>query len=551
MAELFQAAGIRVFLSKNNRREGETMVKIITAKEAAEKINDYDTVAVTSVNLGSFPEELVAAIKERFLESQKPEQLTLLASTGMGDSTPGRGMDHFAQEGLVKRVITAFCAQSPMISDWMAKGKVEGYLLPQGEILQLYRAAANHYPGVFSKIGLHTFVDPRLQGGKVNANTTEDLVGLMEIEGEEYLHYKPIPVSVGLIRGTYADTNGNIVVTQESNIMELFSVSAAAHNSGGIVMAQVKKVVEAGSLDPKSIIVPGALLDYIIVNENPEYHKQTSSTQYDPGISGEFKTVQDHQKNMPLTVRKIIARRAAQLLDPGSTVNLGVGMADGVAHIVYEEGCSDEITLTIDTGIFGGKSALGPDFGTAYNPEAIISHENMFDYYNGGGLDTAFLGLAQVDKQGNVNVSKFGPKVTGPGGFINITQTTPKLVFMGTMVVGAEYAIEDNRLKILKEGRSNKFVDQVEQITFSGKYGSTSGQEIYFVTERGVFDIDAGKLRLIEIAPGLEVGKDIQQHIAFELVVSPQLKEMDSALFQERWGKLKEILEAKRTLKLQ
>lgn len=521
------------------------MAKILTAKQAAEKVKDEDTIAATSVNLGSFPEDIIAAIEKRFLASNQPKDLTVIASTGMGNSKPGRGLDHFAHEGLTKRVISGYCAHSPVMSEWMAEGKVEGYLFPQGQIVHLYRAIANHYPGVFSKIGLHTFIDPRHGGAKANQNTKEDLIELMKIDEHNFLRYKPFPINVGLIRGTYADTNGNIVVTQEANIMEQFPVSAAVHNNGGIVIAQVKEVVEAGELDPKSIVVPGSLVDYVVVNEDKEYHKQTATTEYNPGISGELRTPQDTHESMPLTVRKVIARRAAELLDPGETVNLGVGMSDGVAQIVHEEGCSEDIVLTVDTGLFGGKSALGPDFGTSHNPEAIISHENMFDYYNGGGLDAAFLGLGQIDKQGNVNVSKFGSKVMGPGGFINITQTTPKIVFMGKMVVGAEYTIEGSKLVITKEGKAQKFVNEVEQITFSGQYASELGQEIYVVTERGVFEIVESKVRLIEIAPGLDLERDILSQVAFELEIAPELKTMDASLFQEKWGKLKDILRLK------
>ncbi|GAB3043025.1 acyl CoA:acetate/3-ketoacid CoA transferase [Virgibacillus ainsalahensis] len=522
------------------------MAKIITLAEAANLIKDDDFVATTTNGFGGLPEELLVAIGNRFQEEAHPKNITFAHSCGIGNGTEGRGADHLAYEGLTKRIISGHIALSPKMARFAADGTVEAYLLPQGVMTHMYRATASKKPGVFSKVGLNTYVDPRLQGAKANDKTTEELIKLIELDGEEYLHYPNLPIQVTLLRGTTADTEGNITTEGESVLFEQFPLANAAKNNGGIVIVQVKNIAEAGSLNPRDVQVPGALVDYIVVNENPDYHYQTMGTEYNPAFAGEIRVPMDGIPRLPLNARKIIARRAAMELEPKSIVNLGIGMAAGVSDIASEEGVANEITLTLELGLFGGVPASGIDFGAVYNPGAFLPHDSMFDFYDGGGLDGAFLGAAQFDKHGNVNVSQFGSKVTGPGGFINISQSSKKVVFMGTFTVGGKAEANDHKLVITEQGKAKKIVEEVQQITFSGKFASDNDLPVLFVTERAVFDILDGKLRLIEIAPGVDLEKDVLEWMDFRPVIADDLKEMDSSIFAEEWGGLREIIESKR-----
>lgn len=527
------------------------MSKVISLEQAAKLIKDHDAVAVTaSSGLAGLPEELIVGIGNRFKEEGSPKNITFINGSGIGINSEGRGMDHLAYEGLVKRVISGHAGFSHRMSSFIAEGKVEGYLFPQGVMAQIWRSTAGKKPGVITKVGLGTFVDPRIQGAKANSITTDDLIHVVEINGEEWLHYPNLDVSVALIRGTTADENGNITTEHEAANFEILPLATAAKNNGGIVIAQVENIAEAGSLDPKKVRVPGVMVDYIVVSQNPQYHFQTMARHYDPSLSGEIRVPLGSIKQVELNAKKVIARRAAMELSPNSIVNLGVGMPAFVSNVAAEEGVSDEMTLTVEFGIFGGVPASGYDFGGSYNPDAIINHDAMFDFYDGGGLDTAFLGLAQLDQYGNVNVSQFGPKVVGPGGFINISQSSKKVVFMGQFTVGSEEKFEDNQLVIVDHGRGKKIVREVEQITFSGEYASKAGIPVLYVTERAVFDVAESRLRLIEVAPGLDVEKDILAWMDFKPVIAEDLKVMDPRIFQEQWGGLKEMIEAKRKNKV-
>lgn len=523
------------------------MSKIISLEQAAKLIKDHDVVATTaSSGLAGLPEELIVGIGDRFKEEGSPKNITFINGSGIGLNSEGRGMDHIAHEGLVKRVISGHIGFSHRMSRFIAEGKVEGYLYPQGVITQLWRSTAGKKPGVITKVGLGTFVDPRIQGAKANSITTEDLISVIELNGEEWLHYSNFDVKVALIRGTTADENGNITTEHEVANFEILPLATAARNNGGIVIAQVENIAEAGALDPKKVRVPGVMVDYIVVSKNPDYHSQTMARHYDPALSGELRVPLGSIKPVELNAKKIIARRAAMELSPSSIVNLGVGMPALVSSVAAEEGVSDEMTLTVEFGIFGGVPASGFDFGGSYNPDAIINHEAMFDFYDGGGLDTTFLGLAQLDQYGNVNVSQFGPKVVGPGGFINISQSSKKVVFMGQFTVGSKETFENNQLVIVDHGRGKKIINVVEQITFSGEYASKAGIPVLYVTERAVFDVVDGRLRLIEIAPGLDLEKDILAWMDFRPLIDEDLKTMDPSIFQEQWGGLKEIVNAKR-----
>lgn len=520
------------------------MCNIISYKEAAKLIPDGATVATTTFGLGALPEQVLVGMEERYAEEAHPEGITFISSSGIGNNQPGRGLDHLTeQKGLVKRLISGHLGSSPLTIQKVIEDEVESYLFPQGVITQLYRAIAGKKPGVITKVGLGTFVDPREEGAKANASAQEDLIELLEIGGEEWLNYRSFPIDVGLIRGTYADKDGNISIDHETGKLEWLALATAVRNSGGIVIAQVKSIVERGTIKPKDVSVPGMLVDYVVVAEDSQFHYQTMGTEYTPALSGEVRVPVDGIKPMDLSVRKVIARRAAMELKPNSVVNLGIGMPDGVASVAAEEGLADELTLTLELGAIGGTPAGGLDFGAAYNPQAIIEHPAMFDYYDGGGLDLAVLGLAQTDQNGNINVSKFGPKVTGPGGFINISQNTEKIVFVGTFTVGGKAKIADGKLEITDQGRAKKFLNQVEQITFSGQYAAKSGQEVLYVTERGVFDLTAdGKLRLIEIAPGVNLEADILAWMEFKPEIAEGLKTMPKEIFCEIWQGLKDYV---------
>lgn len=517
------------------------MSKVITAMEAAKLINDGDTVAASGFGLSCWAEEMGIAIEERFLETGHPKNLTVIHASAVGDRR-NKGMSHLGHEGLIKRWIGGIAIASPAMAKLIEEDKCEAYNLPQGVITQLYREIAAKRPGVITKVGLGTFVDPRIEGAKMSPSTKEDIVKVIELEGEEWLFYKSFPIQVALIRGTVADENGNLTLEKEGLHMEVLPIAQAVRNSGGIVIAQVESVAKAGSLSPKDVVVPGILVDHIVV-ASPENHFQTENTQYNPAFSGHIKVPTESIEALPLDERKVIARRSAAELKPNTILNLGVGIPVNVSIVSAEEGVSDQLILTTEAGSIGGVPAGLKDFGHAYNSEAIVDHHAQFDFYDGGGIDLSVLGLAQTDGDGNVNVSKFGTRVAGCGGFINISQSAKKLVFAGTFTAGGlEVRVEDGKLNIIKEGKSKKFVKQVQQITFSGAYATKTNQPVIYVTERAVFELLNGKLTLTEIAPGVDLQKHILDQMEFEPVISPDLKEMDPGIFQEQWGELKNIL---------
>ncbi|MGX7112636.1 acyl CoA:acetate/3-ketoacid CoA transferase [Gemella cuniculi] len=517
------------------------MVKIISREEAAKLIKDNDTVALSGFGLACVNEETIIGVEERFLKEQHPINLTVMHASALGDRR-NKGMSHWGHEQLIKRWIGGIALASPGLAKLIEEDKCEAYNLPQGVITQLYREIAAKRPGVITKIGLGTFVDPRIEGAKMSPSTKEDYVQVVNFQNEEWLYYPSFPINVGLIRGTVADENGNLTLDKEGLHMEVLPIAQAAKNSGGIVIAQVENIAKAGSLNPKDVRVPGILIDYIVVS-SPENHYQTENTQYNPAFSGEIKVPISEVEPLELDERKVIARRCAAELKPNTVLNLGVGIPVNVSTVAAEEGVSEQLTLTTEAGSVGGVPAGLADFGHAYNNEAIVDHHAQFDYYDGGGLDLTVLGLAQTDENGNVNVSKFGTRVAGCGGFINISQTAKKLVFAGTFTAGGlKTEVKDGRLVILNEGKAKKFIKNVQQITFSGDYASKTGQEVIYVTERAVFKLEEGKLVLIEVAPGIDLEKDILGQMDFKPVIAKNLKEMDSGIFEEKWGKLSEYI---------
>jgi propionate CoA-transferase len=515
------------------------MSKVIALDKIAGVIKDGSAISVTTAGLVGFPEAVAEAIEKSFLGTGHPRDLTLMHSCGCGDGKD-RGANRFGYEGMIKRLIAGHTGESPKLGKLMQENKIEAYLLPQGVMAHMWRHIAGKKMGVITKVGLRTFVDPRQTGGKVNDVTKEDLVKLLEIEGEEWLLYKNFPVDVAIIRGTYADEKGNVTFGKEPLFLEAISMAQAAKNNGGIVIAQVLDVVKNGTLNAQEVKVPGDYVDFI-VKSPPEKHPQTKGTIYNPALSGEVKIPLNSLPPMELGARKIIARRAAVELKPNSIVNLGIGMPDGVANVASEEGVIEKISLTVELGTYGGMPASGLDFATAYNPEAIIDHQFQFDFYDGGGIDTAFLGASQIDQFGNVNVSKFGDRIVGPGGFINISQNSKEVIFCGTFTAGGfDAEVKDGELRIIKEGKIKKFVENVDHITYSGEFGSKTKQSVIFVTERAVFKLrEEGGLELIEIAPGVDLKKDILGQMEFEPHISEDLKTMSSDMFNEKWNKLK------------
>lgn len=514
--------------------------KVMSAQDAVSLIRDGDTLAVSGfVGIGT-PEELILALERRFLETGHPRDLTLVFAAAPGDGGE-RGLNRLAHEGLVKRAIGGHWSLVPKLAAMAVDNLIEAYNLPLGCVSQLYRVIAGGKPGLRTKVGLHTFVDPRITGGKLNERAQEDLVTLDHIDGEEWLFYKSFPIDVCFLRGTTSDGNGNTSAEREVLELDVTSCAMAAHNSDGVVIVQVERVAQSGSLSPKRVLIPGALVDCAVV-ASPDNHWQTYATPYEHSFSGEMKVPLEGLPRVPLNERKIMARRAAMELPPGGVVNLGIGIPETVAHVAAEEEMLEQVTLSAEAGTLGGMPQGGLNFGASLNPDAIIATNTQFDFYDGGGLDLACLGMAQVDRHGNVNVSRFGNRIAGAGGFINISQNAARLVLTGSFTAGGlEVAVENGQLRIVKEGRIRKFVRDVEHITFSGAYASRRGQPVLYVTERCVFGISPQGLELLEVAPGIDVDRDILGQMDF-IPQMRQVRTMDPRIFRPEAMKLKDQL---------
>lgn len=511
------------------RRKG----KIVSGEQAVAIIRDGDVVTTGGFVSAGVPEDILIYLEERFRQEGHPRDLTLIYAAGQGDGK-NRGLNHLGHEGLIGRIIGGHIGLAPQLQTLIREEKVLAYNYPQGIISTLFRELAAQKPGLLSYVGLGTFIDPRLDGGKLNERTKregEDLVKLMEIEGREILFYKLPRIDVAIIRGTTADTDGNISMEREALTIEMLAQAMAAKNCGGFVIAQVERIADRHTMNPKNVKVPGIMVDCVVV-ARPENHKLTFLEQYNPGFTGEIRVPMASVPPMDQGPRKVIARRAAFELRPNQVVNLGIGMPEGVARVANEEGILDLLTLTAEPGVIGGMPNGGLNFGTGTNIDALIDQPYQFDFYDGGGLDIAFLGSAEMDESGNVNVSKFGPRFVGPGGFINISQNAKKIVFLGTFTAGGlQVSVVDGKVRIDREGREQKFVKQVEQITFSGKYAALRRQPVFYITERCVFSLTQEGMELVEIATGVDLDRDILSRMGFQPVMKTPPRLMDPRIF--------------------
>lgn len=507
------------------------MNKIVSVEDAVALIQNSDVVAVSGYGTNGVPEKSLMALGKRFEDTREPKSLTLMFAGGIGDGAD-RGLNHLGKEGLLARTIGGHYGLIPKIEKLAVENKIKAYNYPEGVITHLYRniAAGKHF--VTSHIGLETFVDPRQSGGKLNDSTEEELISIQNTNGDETLYYKGYPINVALIRGTTADLEGNISLEKESLSLENLSLAMAARNSGGIVICQVERLAQANSIDARHVKIPGFMLDCVVLAE-PEFHMQTFDNQYNPALSGEIRTPLEQFPRMELGEKKVVARRAALELTPQAIVNLGVGIPSSVGNIANEERISDQIMLTVDPGIYGGVPLDGYGFGASLNYVASIDHATQFDFIDGGGIDIACLGFAECDASGNINASRFANRISGCGGFINISQNSKKIIFVGTFTSGGlRTSINNGELKIEAEGKYRKFVNEIEQITFSGSRAGREGRNILYVTERCVFRLRENGLELTEVAPGIDMQKQILDLLPFAPIVN-NVHPMKSELFQE------------------
>ena len=504
--------------------------KIVSAAEAAALIKDGDTVTTSGfVGIG-VPDELLSALEARFVDTGAPRDLTLFFAAGQGDGKT-RGLNRLGHEGLLKRVIGGHWGLIPKIAELAITGKIEGWNLPQGCISQLYRDIAAGKPGMLSGVGLETFVDPRNGGGAINDISLEPQVKLIEIDGQEVLFYPARRLTVALLRGTTADEAGNVTMEREALTIDNLAQAMAVRNSGGVVIVQVERVAKAHTLAAREVHIPGILVDAVVVSK-PENHLQTYRTAFSQAFTNRIRPPQGEIAAMPLDARKVIARRCAFELPVNGVVNLGIGMPEGVASVAAEEGLLDHLTLTAEPGVIGGQPASGLDFGAAVNTDGVIPQNNQFDLYDGGGLDMACLGLAQADGHGNVNVSRFGARLAGAGGFINISQNARALVFAGTFTaIGLDVAVSEAGVEIRREGQQRKFLMDVEQITFSGTRAARLGQPVLYVTERCVFELTAKGLKLLEVAPGIDIERDVVALMDTPPIIEDVIQ-MDARIFR-------------------
>ena len=516
--------------------------KVVTAAEAVRLIRNGDHLVLEGFAGQGYAEELVLALEERFLATGKPRELSLVFTVAQGNRGD-RGTVRLCHDGLLARAMGGHYGMAPALQKLAVDNAIEAYNFPQGVIAQLLRDTGGGKPGLLTRVGLNTFADPRLGGGEVNDRTTEDRVRVLEIDGEEYLFYRAFDrLDVAFLRGTTADQDGNVTMEKEALTLEVLEIAIAVHNKGGLVVVQVERLVARGSLKAKDVKIPGTLVDCVVVATSADRHTQSWATSYNPAMSGETRQPLTEVPPILLDPRKVIARRAVMELRPNSVVNLGIGVPEGVAAVAAEEGILDYLTLTAEPGVIGGMPAGGLDFGSAVNPSAILAQPTQFDFYDGGGLDAAFLGMAQADARGNVNVSRFGPRLAGAGGFINISQNSKAVYFLGTFLAPARTDVSNGQIVTTDGPAVAKFVSEVQQRTFSGELAARAHKRVIYITERCVFVLTEHGMRLTEIAPGVDLERDVLAHIEFEPIMDEPPALMDPRLFHEEAMRLRDEL---------
>ena len=510
-------------------------IKFMSAEEAVALIPDGATIGSVGFLMAGVAEEIWLEIGKRFDREEHPKDIGVVWASGIGDGET-RGMNHICKEGLLTRAVGGHYGLIKKMAPLLNGNKMTAYNLPQGVISQMFREMAGGRPGVVSHVGLGTFVDPDHGGGKVNSVTTKDIVQKIHLNGKPYLFYEAQKFDIAIIRGTEADENGNVSMRNEILTLENLSCAMAARNNGGMVIVQVEKIVKNGTISPKDVKVPGILVDVVVQVKDPKNHMQTGNTQYNENFLRNGVKIQvTQQEPMKLDIKKAVARRCAMQAKPTQRImNFGIGYPEAVATVMKEEGIEEFFSPSVEPGLIGGSAQGGLDFGAAINPEAIIDEPYQFDFYDGGGVDCTFLGMAECDGDGNLNVSKFGPRIPGCGGFIDISQNSKECVFCGTFTAdGLKVEIKDGKVSILQEGAVKKFITKVEQITFNGKLESLKNKKITLVTERAVFELTPEGPVLTEIAPGINLEKDILGQMEFSPIISKELKEMDVRIFKD------------------
>jgi len=517
--------------------------KIITANKVPSLIKDKSFLIIGGNGGTGAPEKILIEIEKSYLKNKRPKGLSIFHITGLG-AVNKYGLNHLNHIGLVSKVIGGnFGLQIPFMKNLIVGNKIEAYNFPQGILSQMCRTMAAKQPGIISKVGLNTYMDPRIEGGKMNKKTKKDLVELIKIKGQEYLFYTAPKPNFAIIRGTSIDLDGYVYMDHEATTREDLSIAQAVHNNGGTVVCQFKKFIRNNEKNPQLVKIPSFLIDYYV--QDP-FQKQTYATVNDKFRSGQKLLKKPNLNKIPLDIRKVVARRASLELRKNNVVNLGVGISVGISNIAFEEDIYKDITLTVEAGVIGGIPGSGLDFGTAINPKMIIDQPYQFDFYDGGGLDCAFLSFAEIDMHGNVNVSKFGNRNDGAGGFINIAEGAKKVIFSGTLTSNSlRTKIEKGSLKILNEGKNKKFIKKVKQITFSSKLGVKRGQIIIFNTDRGVFKFINNKVTLVEIGRGVRLKEDIINQINFPISISKNLKQIKKNLYEVKKIGLKKMLFSK------
>ncbi|WP_084614846.1 acyl CoA:acetate/3-ketoacid CoA transferase [Nakamurella lactea] len=505
-------------------------MQLLEVAAAVRLLRNADTVWFGGSGAGhAVPQRFIDELAAEFAAHGSPRDLTTVRVVGIGDFGD-RGFSQLALPGLARRTIGSNIGNEPALGELVAANKIESYSFPQGVLSALCREIAAGRPGLLTHVGLGTYVDPRQTGGRQNDITTEELVQVVELAGSQWLFFPRLPVDVAVIRASTADEDGNLSMEREAVQAESLAMAMAAHNSGGIVIAQVGRLAASGSLRPQDVRVPGALVDYVFVDPD---QRQTYATEYSPFYAGALRAPAAGAAPVPLTVRKVIARRSLLEFRPGDICNLGFGISQEIGALAAEEGVADRLTLTVEQGIFGGVPASGGDGGAGVNFQAMIDQPYMFDFYDGGGLDIASLSFAEVDANGNVNVHAFTGRVRGPGGFLNISARTGRICFVGAFTAGGlDIGLDDGTLQIRQEGRMPKFVPQVREISFNGQLARQRGQQVRYVTERAVFALDDGGLTLIEIADGVDLERDVLAHMGFRPHIADDLRPMDPRIFR-------------------